>query len=368
MKYYIITLGCQQNVHDSERLNQLLQKLGFELVDEKEADTLFIVACSVKQSAVNRIFGKLKTWSDKQILLTACVLEADKKAFAKRGIDFFEIDDLNSLKSILDLKIGGDLNILADSQKSSAYLPIMTGCNNFCSYCAVPYTRGREKSRPVEEIVFEFQKLLKAGHQEITLLGQNVNSFSSPLENEFILSKVEGSSTSHASPGVIPGSDPGSYLGFVNLLTILNNLDGDFTIKFMTSHPKDMSDELIDLIASSPKISKEIHLPLQSGSDRILGLMNRKYTQKSYLDLVSRIRSKIPDVVLTTDIIVGFPGETEADFKETIKVANKAKFNFAFISKYSPRSGTQAAKLEDDVPQETKKARFRTLDQLINKH
>jgi tRNA-2-methylthio-N6-dimethylallyladenosine synthase len=362
MKYNIITLGCQQNVHDSQRLEQLLSKLGFESVTEDEAEILFVVACSVKQSAVNRIYGKLKNFPGKQILLTACVLPEDKKKFAKIGVDFFDIEDFNSLKPILSLKIGGDLNLLADSQKASAYLPIMTGCNNFCSYCAVPFTRGREKSRSLEEIVFDFNKLIKAGHKEITLLGQNVNSYNpsnSVISNE--------SEKSPASFRVIPDFDPGSCTSFVDLIKILHSLDGDFTIKFMTSHPRDMSNELIDAIADLPRIAKEIHLPLQSGSDKILKTMNRRYTKENYLDLVARIRSKIPGVVLTTDIIVGFPGETKTDFEATVDVAKKAKFNFAFISRYSPRSGTAAAKLEDDIPQEIKKERFRILDQLINR-
>lgn len=356
MKYFIFTLGCQQNVHDSLKLEKLFQILGFEKTAEKTADYIFVVACSVKESAVNRIFGRLNHWADKKVFITACVLPADIKRFEMKDIRFFDMNDLNSLKDILDIRVGGNLNQLADSQKDSGYLPIMTGCNNFCSYCAVPLTRGREKSRPADEIILEFQKLLKAGHREITLLGQNVNSFSSSFENEFIPS---------------PEGDPlcrveGSSINFPQLLKILNDLPGNFSLKFMTSHPKDMSDELINAIANLPKVTKEIHLPLQSGSNKILKLMNRHYTKKQYLDLVTRIRSKIPDVVLSTDIIVGFPGETDKDFKETVGVAKQANFKIAFISKYSVRKGTASEKLNDDVPQNVKRERFQILNELIN--
>lgn len=353
MKYFILTLGCQQNVHDAERLKVLLDKVGLQSTDEKSADLIFILACSVRQSAVNRIFGKVKSWNSKEKFISACILPTDKVKLIEKGFRIFDIDDLNSLKNTLDLKIGGDLNLLADSQNDSAYLPIMTGCDNFCSYCAVPYTRGREKSRSAEAVIADFNRLLKSGHKEITLLGQNANSYC-------------GAVSSKSCIYVTQDSDPESCMNFSQLLKTLDSIPGNFTIKFLSNHPKDMSDELIDSIARLPKVAKEIHLPLQSGSTKILKKMNRHYTKNQYFSLVRNLKLKIENLKLSTDIIVGFPGETDKDFNDTVEVCKKVKFSVAFIAKYSPRSGTIASKLKDDVPLEIKKQRFRQLDQLIN--
>lgn len=211
----------------------------------------------------------------------------------------------------------------------------MTGCNNFCTYCAVPYTRGRERSRLASEIKKDFKSLIKKGHKEITLLGQNVNSYQSK----------------------------GKIKDFPDLLKDLTEIEGDFQIKFLTSHPKDMSDKLINLIAENLKTSKEIHLPVQAGDNTILKKMNRSYTVGHYKKLIKKIKKKIPNVILTTDIIVGFPGETEKQFKNTVKLIKEVDFEQIFVSRYSPRTGTTAAQLEDDVSHQDKKRRWRAVNQ-----
>lgn len=366
-------MGCQQNVHDAERLRTLFNKLGFTESKEENAELVVIVACSVRQKAVDRVFGKLRNWqkAHKMVLLTACVLSSDKKKFQEKGVTFFDIEDLNSLKPLLDLKIRDDFNSIASNQSNSGYLPIITGCNNFCSYCAVPYTRGREKSRPVDEIVSDFKKLIASGHKEITLLGQNVNSYRGNIQHMGSLADTRDDNgltvISKSSPTVISNEGEKSHALFSDLLQVLNELDGDFTIKFLSNHPKDLSDDLIEAIATLPKVAKQIHLPLQSGSNKILKAMNRHYTAEDYLRLVKSLKSKVPNVEISTDIIVGFPGETEANFQDTIDVAKQCKFNIAFIGIYSPRSGTAASKLVDNVPLTEKKRRFRELDGLINR-
>jgi len=334
MNYNIFTLGCQQNVHDSIRLKFVLDKLGFTETSENKAQVIFVVACSVRQKAVDRIFGKLKKWGlNKKVLITACVLVSDMKKFKSKGAIFFDISDLNPLREHLGINYQVDLNIISGQVASSSFIPVMTGCNNFCSYCAVPYTRGRETSRPIDEIVNDLKHSVSAGNREITLLGQNVNSYA---------------------------------YGFDKLLKKLNDIDDNFTIKFLTNHPKDMTASIISAIASLPKVVKEIHLPLQSGSTKILKAMNRKYTKEDYLKLIADIKKEIPNVKIGTDIIVGFPGETEKDFENTLDVVKFSNFHQGFVSMYSPRPGTAAAKMLDDVPLETKKSRFRILDSLIN--
>jgi len=273
-----------------------------------------------------------------KITITGCLLEADKKKFKEflapyrtkgSGTGFDEIKDIKDF-------LGSDyLSLQPKCQKQSpAYLPIMTGCDNFCSYCVVPHTRGREISRPMDEIVKEFKNFLKRGHKEIILLGQNVNSYK---------------------------------FGFAKLLKTLNNIDGNFKIRFLTNHPKDFPDELIDAIAICEKVEKEIHLPVQSGDNAILEKMNRKYTIKQYENLVEKIRKKIPNIKFTTDVIVGFPGETEKQFQNTVKLFNKIKYDLAYINKYSRREGTVAAQFKDNVSWEEKKRRWEILNNLANK-
>jgi len=347
--YYIFTLGCQMNENDSERIAAVLDSCGLKPADEKKADLIIVNACSVRQKPIDRIWGKIKVWKERKnppkIYLTGCVLDSDRRKLEKRVDEIFEIDDLASLPKLLNLTspITKHLspNIYfavqpARQNTKSAFVPIMTGCNNFCSYCVVPYTRGREHSRPAEEILCEIKKAIKQGYSKITLLGQNVNSYQSNSDN------------------------------FVDLLKKIIALPADFEIDFLSPHPKDFSSDLIVLIARSDKLSKQIHFPVQSGDDQILRKMNRGYTASQYLKLISKLRSHISNLTLSTDIIVGFPGETKKAFQTTVNLVKKAKFNKAYIAMYSPRPGTAAYRLKDDVPRDEKKRRWKILEKLIN--
>jgi len=316
------------NESDSERIAGFLEKKGYKQAPTIEgADLIVVNACSVRQTAIDRIFGLNKKFKNlkAQKILTGCVIKSDIPKF--KGL-FNKITDIKSFlgKNYLELKSGCP-------QNKSIYLPIMTGCNNFCSYCVVPYTRGREVSRPIKEVIKEFKIILKNGYTEIVLLGQNVNSYK---------------------------------YGFAKLLKKLNPLPGEFKIKFMTNHPKDMSDKLINTIAECEKVEKEIHLPVQSGDNTILGKMNRKYTVQEYEKLVEKIRRRIPDARITTDVIVGFPGETKKQFQNTVKMFQKIKFDLAYINKYSRREGTAAAKFEDNISWQEKKTRWEILNNLVN--
>ena len=332
-KYYIKTYGCQQNESDSERIVGTLEKKGYKKAENLEqADLIVVNACSVRQSAIDRIFGlrqkfdQLKTLNSKlKTILTGCVLKPDKKKFEK----FF--DEVLTIEEFL----GKDYLCLEAKHfcSDSAFVPIMTGCDNYCTYCAVPHTRGREKSRPMKEVVEETKDLIKKGYKKITLLGQNVNSYKH---------------------------------GFVQLLQKLNSIPGNFKIYFLTNHPKDMSDELINTVADCKKIAKEIHLPIQSGDDKILKKMNRGYTIRQYKNLVKKIREKIPNVKISTDVIVGFPGETKKQFENTVRLFKEIKFDKAYIAKYSPRPGTAAYKLEDNISWEEKKRRWNVLNEIVN--
>ena len=328
MKYCLITYGCQMNKSDSERLAAVLDKSGHKPAAEiKIADLIVLNACSVRQSAIDRIYGKInqiqKLKKKPKIILTGCLLETDKRKFEGKVDEIWDIVDFDLIPKY--------------QPGEQAYVPIMTGCNNFCSYCVVPYTRGREKSRPVEKIIKEVKSLIKKGYKEIMLLGQNVNSYKSQAIN------------------------------FTKLLKILNDLAGNFQLSFLTSHPKDMSDELINIIANSEKVAKEIHLPAQSGDNTILKKMNRHYTVSHYKNLIKKIRRKIPNTKISTDVIVGFPGETKKQFQNTVKLFKEIKFDKAYIAKYSPRLGTAAAKLKDGVSQKEKKRRWRILEEIVKK-
>jgi tRNA-2-methylthio-N6-dimethylallyladenosine synthase len=357
MTYFIFTLGCQMNISDSQRIARVLESCGLKPSSEKEADLIVVNACSVRQSAVDRIYGKLKNWPGKKILITGCVLPHDKEKLAQKVDLIFDIKDLPKLPRLLSKIFDKNYHAipplipktynLKPRGQSQAFVPIMTGCDNFCSYCAVPYTRGREVSRPEKEIIKEVKELISQGVKEITLLGQNVNSYGKKI-------KMQKSKLSKKPP-------------FVQLLEKLVKIPGDFKIKFLTSNPWDFSNELIDIIAKEPKISKEIHLPVQSGDDEILRKMNRPYTVEQYLKLISNLKSQISNLYLSTDIIVGFPSETKKAFENTIKLCKKAKFAKAYIAQYSPRPGTAAYKLKDNVSKEEKKSRWKILNKLINK-
>jgi len=320
-RYFIKTFGCQQNESDSERITAFLEKQGYKKAEKlEEADLIVVNACSVRQTAIDRVLGLKKKFEHLKAkkILTGCVLKSDRIKFRK----FF--DDIVDIRKFLG----------RDCLSALAFVPIMTGCDNFCSYCVVPYTRGREISRPVKEIINEVKNLIKNGCKEITLLGQNVNSYQH---------------------------------GFAALLRKINSIPGDFQIKFLTSHPKDVSDDLIDAIAKCGKVVKEIHLPIQSGDNEILRKMNRHYTAGQYKKLIEKIRKKIPGVKISTDVIVGFPSETKKQFQNTVKVFKEIKFDKAYINKYSARAGTAAARFKDDVLLEEKKRRWKILDEIVNK-
>jgi len=336
MKYQIITYGCQMNKSDSERIAAQLEKRSYQPTDQTEAADLVIInTCSIRQSAVNRVYSKVKQIRlanpRAKLVLTGCLLFKDRKQL--RG----QVDEIWP---------AADLEIKPKNQSpKEAWLPIMTGCNNFCSYCVVPYTRGREYSRPTLEIIEETKNLVKRGCQAITLLGQNVNSYISKRQT----------------------IDNQEYkkVDFPKLLELIDGLSGQFQIKFLTSHPKDMSDRLIKTIAQSNKIPKEIHLPVQSGDNQILKKMNRGYTIGYYKKLIKKIRRAMPQAQISTDIIVGFPGETEKQFQNTANLIKEIGFSQIYAAVYSPRPGTAAFKIKDDVPSKEKKRRKRIILDLI---
>jgi len=310
---------------DSERIARKLEMSGYEKTAKpEEAGLIVINACSVRQSAVNRAHGKIRELRIKnkelKIILAGCVLETDKKKLKDKIDEFWHPDEYFDL-----IPIGSGSN--------TAHIPIMTGCDNFCAYCAVPYTRGRERSRPAENIIKDVKIALKNNKKEIWLLGQNVNSYK---------------------------------YDFPKLLKTINDIDGDFKIYFVSSHPKDFSDNLIKTISESEKVSREIHLPVQSGDNAVLKKMNRKYTIGHYKNLIKKIRKAVPDVKISTDVIVGFPEETEKQFQNTVKLFKEMKFSKAYIGKYSPRPGTPAAKMKDSVPIEEKKRRWKILNEIAN--
>ncbi|MCJ7804783.1 MiaB/RimO family radical SAM methylthiotransferase [Patescibacteria group bacterium] len=338
-KYFIKTYGCQMNVSDSERIVGWYQQNGWqEAKSMREADEVVIVTCSVRQTAEDRVYGlinniiKLKTKNSKlKIVLTGCMMRYPLKWLKDK------MPQVDEFKKIDEFKIDSGEKIVRES-KSQAFVPIMEGCNQFCAYCVVPYARGREVSRPFEEIICEVEELSKRGYQEITLLGQNVNSY---------------------------GKDLKSNNNFARLLKEIHQIEGIKKISFLTSNPWDLSDEIIEAI-SLPKIDRYLHLPVQSGDDEILERMNRPYRVKDYLQLVEKIRKKIPDIKIGTDIIVGFPGETEKQFKKTVDLCQKVGFVKAYVAMYSPRWGTTAFHLKDDIPLQEKRQRWKILDDLIN--
>jgi len=350
MQYHIVVYGCQMNVADAERISAVLEGMGYEKESKIDAaDLVVVIMCSVRQPAVDRIFGlieKLKKIKNKPTtILTGCILKKDKKTFSNFFDFILDIKNLSDLPKLLKSKKTGlklpksylDITPL-NFDKSSAFLPISTGCNNFCSYCVVPYTRGRLVCRDHNKIIKEAKRLIKKGVKNIWLLGQNVNDYSSPTD---------------------PSVD------FSKLLQIINNIKGDFKIFFTSPHPKNFSPKLIKTLAKLEKFSRYLNLPVQSGDNEILKKMNRCYTIEKYIALVKKIRQAMPNINLSTDVIVGFPGETKKQFENTVKLFKKIKFNVAYISKYSPRRQTTAWDMKDDVPFKEKKRRERVLQNII---
>lgn len=358
-KCAVITFGCQMNARDSEKLAGVLRDVGYEVIDdEKSADFVIYNTCTVRDNANQKVYGHLgilhhrkKSNPSLKIALCGCMMQEEsvletirtKYKYVNLVFGTHNIYKFSELlyrmltedKQIIDVWEDTDV-IVEDLPVERKYsfksgINIMFGCNNFCSYCIVPYVRGRERSRDSKEIISEIKKLVADGVVEVMLLGQNVNSYGKNLDNP---------------------------ITFAELLREVEQIEGLERIRFMTSHPKDLSDELIEVMASSKKICKHMHLPLQSGSDRVLYEMNRRYTKEKYLGLVDKLRSAIPDIAITTDIIVGFPGETEADVNETIDVIKKAKFDNAFTFIYSKRTGTPAAAREDQLDEAFVKEQF----------
>ncbi len=363
--YHVVTFGCQMNARDSEKLAGILERIGYAETDTEDADFVIYNTCTVRENANLRVYGRLgqmkrtkQRHPDMLIALCGCMMQeplvVDKIRKSYRHVDIifgthniFKLAELiqtrlNTGKMVVD--IWKDTNqIVEDLPNERKYsfktgVNIMFGCNNFCSYCIVPYVRGRERSREPKDIIREIERDVADGVKEVMLLGQNVNSYGKNLEKP---------------------------ISFAKLLQEIEKIEGLERIRFMTSHPKDLSDELIAVMGQSKKICRHLHLPLQSGSSRILKLMNRKYTKESYLDLVDRIRKDCPDISLTTDIIVGFPGETEEDFLETMDVVEKVGFDSAFTFIYSKRTGTPAASMENQVPEDVVKDRFDRLLKLV---
>ena len=366
LTFATVTFGCQMNARDSEKLRGILLEIGYEEASEEEADFVIFNTCTVRENANTRVYGRLgqlKSHKKKnpymKIALCGCMMQepevVEKLRTSYRFVDLiFGTHNIYKFAELITAVYEGGrmvIDIWKDTDKIVEDLPndrkysfksgvnIMFGCNNFCSYCIVPYVRGRERSRKPEDIVAEVKKLASEGVVEVMLLGQNVNSYGKNLENP---------------------------ISFAKLLTMVEEVEGIERIRFMTSHPKDLSDELIEVMAHSKKICKHLHLPVQSGSSRILKLMNRKYTKEHYLELVDKIRTAVPDIAITTDIIVGFPGETEEDFQETLDVVRKAKYDSAFTFIYSKRSGTPAAKMPDQVSEEVVHERFDRLLKVVN--
>lgn len=332
------------NMADSERIAGILDSSGLTPASKTErADFVIVNMCSVRKSAVDRVYGIAekykKTRNKPKTILTGCILKKDKLKLTERFDLVISIKDLLKLPKLLGLKNNPKKDYFKllpkTSDNSIALIPIMTGCDNFCSYCVVPYTREREKSRPVKDILSEVKNAVKNGCKEIWLLGQNVNSYK-PIPFSALLEKV-------------------------------NDIPGEFWIKFTSSHPKDFSDSLIAAMKKCKKVSDYLNLPVQSGDNDILKKMNRPYTIEEYKNLVKKIRSKIPDIALSTDIIVGFPGETKEQFENTEKLFREIKYDMAYINKYSLRPGTAAAKLKDNVSKEEKSRREKVLNEILKK-
>ena len=358
LTYHVTTFGCQMNARDSEKLVGILDEVGYTEVEDENADFVIYNTCTVRENANQRVYGRLgylhsikKKKPHMMIALCGCMMqEAQVVEKLKKSYSFvnliFGTHNIYKFSELIVTALESDrmvIDIWKDTDKIVEDLPserkyafksgvnIMFGCNNFCSYCIVPYVRGRERSRNLKDIVREIEKLVEDGVKEVMLLGQNVNSYGKNLEEP---------------------------VTFAQLLKEIEKIEGLERIRFMTSHPKDLSDELIEVMKDSKKICRHLHLPLQSGSSRILKIMNRHYDKERYLTLVKKIKTAMPDISLTTDIIVGFPGETEEDFLETMDVVKKVRFDSAFTFLYSKRTGTPSAVMENQISEDVMKDRF----------
>ena len=347
MKYYLVTYGCQMNKSDSKRIASFLEKKKYKAAkDISKAELIIVNMCSVRQSAVDRVFGinqklsKLKAQNSKlKTILTGCILKKDRVKFRKIFDQIWDKKEevLNTLPKI--------------KKQDIVYVPISNGCNNFCSYCVVPFVRGRLICRSHKDILKEIKYAVENGAKEIWLLGQNVNDYKFKIQN----AKIKMTNQKE------------KIINFAKLIKIVNKIPGDFKFFFTSPNPQNFSDELIDALSKCKKFGKRLNLPVQSGNNEILKKMNRDYTVEDYKKLVKKIRKKIPQINLSTDVIVGFPGETRKQFQDTVKLFKEIKFNLAYIARYSPRSGTSAQKMKDSVPLEEKKRREKILRTLIEK-
>lgn len=366
-KYLIETWGCQMNEEDSEKMSGILKNMGYEPTDDREeADIILFNTCAVRENAELKVYGNighlkaLKLKKPELIIgISGCMMQQKgvpeelKKKYPYIDL-IFGTHNLHRLPELINNVKQSNSTVIEvwedegeiieglpiDRQNNlKAFVTIMHGCNNFCTYCIVPYTRGRERSRKPESIINEIKELVERGYKEVTLLGQNVNSYGKDLDN----------------------------MNFAKLLRMVNDVEGLERVRFTTSHPKDLTEDVIIAIKECDKLCEHIHLPVQSGSTRILEKMNRKYTKDDYLKLVDLIKKHIPNVAITTDIIVGFPGETEEDFLETLDLVKKVRYDSAFTFIYSIRKGTPAAEYADQIPEEVKHDRFNRLIEVVNK-
>lgn len=366
-KATVITYGCQMNVNESAKMKQILQTMGYEIVDDiDDSDLVFLNTCTVREGAAVKVYGKLgdlKRLKEKKngkmiIGVTGCLAQEVRDEFIKKTpyVDLvLGNQNIGRIPDIIErLEKGEDVHVVMVEDEDElpqrvdadfgddivASISITYGCNNYCTFCIVPYVRGMERSVPLHEIVQDVKKYTEKGYKEILFLGQNVNSYGSDLADE---------------------TD-----NFAKLLRESAKIEGDFWIKYVSPHPKDFTDEVIEAIADNSKIARMLHLPLQSGSTKILNAMNRGYTKEEFITLAKKIKEKIPDIGLTTDIIVGFPGETDEDFQDTMDVVNKVGFENAFMFMYSKRSGTPAATMEEQVDEQVKNERLQQLMRLQN--
>jgi len=375
LQYYILTMGCQLNENDSEKICGMLEKMGYSKTEEiKEADLVMFNTCCVRENAEEKLFGKIgevkkqKEQKGTIIAIGGCMMQEEhiiqklKQSYPYVDIifgthtlhklpeDLYKaLEENRKIRDVIDID-GEIIEGLPISRNDNvkASVTIMYGCNNFCTYCIVPYVRGRERSRSPRDIIEEVRDLAKKGYKEITLLGQNVNSYLRvEREKNIEFEEYEGVNS------------------FATLLRAVNKIEGIEIIRFVSPHPKDFTDDVIEAIRDCEKVCKIIHLPLQSGSTNVLKVMNRKYTKEQYLELVEKMKNKIPNVTFTTDIIVGFPGELDTDFEDTLDVVSKVKFEQVFMFIYSRRVGTPADRMENQIPEEIKHKRFDRLKALV---
>lgn len=368
MKYFLLPFGCQMNLSDTERVRTVLKQMGYEPSDnEEEANILGIVACSVRQKGIDKVYGRIEKWNAmknrKNVItfVSGCILPADRVRFLKLFDLVFTMNELPQLPEMIrqygvitpmkevnpsaNMEPFWEINPMRASS-FEAYIPIQNGCNNFCTYCAVPYTRGREVSRPSEEILAEVKELVEKDYKSITLLGQNVNSYG--LDKK------------------------GEEINFAELLRRIGEYGKatgkEFWVYYTAPHPRDMEDEIIEVMAQYDCLAKQIHIPIQSGDDVMLQRMNRHHNLERYRHIIQTIRKKLPTATIFTDIIVGFTHESEEEFENTRKAMEEFKYNMAYIAQYSVREGAVASKWEDDVPKEVKRQRYHRLTEELMKH